>query len=141
MSYGNLQHDNRSSYAVARGSGSRSPTLRKVTTYESESGDSDFESLDGLEAQQGYELTEFKASRRHDQAKVGASIGASDNGNNNIVNDAFPGDLGTYPKSKSFTFDEEETVRRKFDRRLVLFVAFLYMLSFLDRSSKSSIFT
>jgi hypothetical protein len=34
-----------------------------------------------------------------------------------------------------YTPDEEKTVRRKFDRKLVLFVALLYMLSFLDRSS------
>lgn len=37
-----------------------------------------------------------------------------------------------------YTPDEEMTVRRKFDRKLVLFVALLYMLSFLDRSSTSS---
>lgn len=37
-----------------------------------------------------------------------------------------------------YTPDEEKTVIRKFDRRLVLFVALLYMLSFLDRSSKSN---
>ncbi|PTB45795.1 uncharacterized protein TrAFT101_001230 [Trichoderma asperellum] len=34
-----------------------------------------------------------------------------------------------------YTPDEELTVRRKFDRKLVLFVALLYMLSFLDRSN------
>lgn len=34
-----------------------------------------------------------------------------------------------------YTPDEERAVVRKFDRRLVAFVAFLYMLSFLDRSS------
>jgi len=34
-----------------------------------------------------------------------------------------------------YTPDEERTVIKKFDRRLVLFVALLYMLSFLDRSS------
>ena len=34
-----------------------------------------------------------------------------------------------------YTPDEERAVVRKFDRRLVLFVALLYMLSFLDRSS------
>ena len=34
-----------------------------------------------------------------------------------------------------YTPDEETSVIRKFDRRLVLFVALLYMLSFLDRSS------
>lgn len=36
-----------------------------------------------------------------------------------------------------YTPDEENAVRRKFDRKLVLFVALLYMLSFLDRSSAS----
>jgi len=34
-----------------------------------------------------------------------------------------------------YTPDEELAVRRKFDRKLVLFVALLYMLSFLDRSN------
>ena len=37
-----------------------------------------------------------------------------------------------------YTPDEEQAVIRKLDRRLVLFVALLYMLSFLDRSSKNS---
>lgn len=36
----------------------------------------------------------------------------------------------------SYTRDEERAVVKKLDRRLVLFVAFLYLLSFLDRSSK-----
>jgi len=34
-----------------------------------------------------------------------------------------------------YTPDEERAVVRKFDRRLVLFMALLYMLSFLDRSN------
>jgi hypothetical protein len=34
-----------------------------------------------------------------------------------------------------YTPDEEASVIRAFDRRLVLFIAVLYMLSFLDRSS------
>lgn len=37
----------------------------------------------------------------------------------------------------AYTAVEERAVVRKFDRRLVLFVALLYMLSFLDRSSMS----
>ncbi|MCJ1310089.1 hypothetical protein MMC25_003750 [Agyrium rufum] len=37
--------------------------------------------------------------------------------------------------SALYTLDEERAVIRKLDRRLVLFVAFLYMLSFLDRSN------
>jgi len=32
--------------------------------------------------------------------------------------------------------EEERKVRRRLDRRVVLFIAFLYLLSFLDRSSK-----
>lgn len=36
-----------------------------------------------------------------------------------------------------YTPDEERTVVRKFDRKLVVFMAVLYLLSFLDRSSTS----
>lgn len=38
-----------------------------------------------------------------------------------------------------YTPDEEQLVLKKLDRRLVLFMALLYMLSFLDRSSKSTL--
>lgn len=38
----------------------------------------------------------------------------------------------------SYTPEEERQVVRKFDRRLTMFLAFLYLLSFLDRSSESS---
>ena len=54
------------------------------------------------------------------------------------------GDSGKYAEEneiesfKSFTVDEEKVIVRKLDRHLVLFIAFLYMLSFLDRSSKSN---
>ena len=44
---------------------------------------------------------------------------------------------GLKGSSKSFTADEEKVVIRKLDCHLVLFIALLYMLSFLDRSSKS----
>lgn len=39
----------------------------------------------------------------------------------------------------TYSAEEERAVVDKFDRRLVLFVAFLYMLSFLDRSSLSTL--
>jgi hypothetical protein len=39
--------------------------------------------------------------------------------------------------SKSYTYEEEKAIICKFDRRLVLFMALLYMLSFLDRSSQT----
>lgn len=38
-------------------------------------------------------------------------------------------------RSKEYTHAEEQAIVRKFDRRLTLFIALLYMLSFLDRSS------
>jgi hypothetical protein len=40
-----------------------------------------------------------------------------------------------------YTPDEEQAVVRKFDRKLVLFVALLFMMSFLDRSSMRMFFT
>lgn len=42
--------------------------------------------------------------------------------------------------SRSFTLEEEKVIIRKFDTRLVLFMALLYMLSFLDRSSQHPFF-
>ena len=44
-------------------------------------------------------------------------------------------------ESLRYTPEEERAVVKKLDRRLVLFVAFLYMLSFLDRSSKPASLT
>ena len=40
-------------------------------------------------------------------------------------------------RAQNYTAEEEKRVVKKFDRRLTLFMAFLYMLSFLDRSSES----
>lgn len=45
----------------------------------------------------------------------------------------FPNRASTF--SKEYTEDEDSAVVKKFDRRLVIFLAFLYLLSFLDRSS------
>lgn len=45
------------------------------------------------------------------------------------------GSASTTQSFQLYTPDEERAVVRKFDKRLVLFVALLYMLSFLDRSS------
>lgn len=45
------------------------------------------------------------------------------------------GSFSTVHSFQLYTPDEERAVVRKFDRKLVLFVALLYMLSFLDRSS------
>lgn len=42
------------------------------------------------------------------------------------------------PSRPRFTAEEEKQVVRKFDRKLVPFLALLYLLAFLDRSSKFS---
>ena len=47
--------------------------------------------------------------------------------------------VSTMQSYQLYTPDEERAVVRKFDRKLVLFVALLYMLSFLDRSSLSPV--
>ena len=41
-------------------------------------------------------------------------------------------------EGKSYAVEEENAIIKKLDLHLVLFIAFLYMLSFLDRSSKFS---
>lgn len=43
-------------------------------------------------------------------------------------------ELGT-KQYQLYSPEEERKVRRRLDRRVVLFIAFLYLLSFLDRSS------
>ncbi|OAA68963.1 Major facilitator superfamily domain, general substrate transporter [Cordyceps fumosorosea ARSEF 2679] len=45
------------------------------------------------------------------------------------------GSGNTVASYELYTPDEEAAVRRKFDRRLVLFVSFLFLLSFVDRSN------
>ncbi|ROT40527.1 MFS general substrate transporter [Sodiomyces alkalinus F11] len=45
------------------------------------------------------------------------------------------GSVSSVASFQLYTPDEEQAVVRKFDRRLVLFMALLYMLSFLDRSN------
>ena len=47
--------------------------------------------------------------------------------------------ISTTRSYQLYTPDEERAVIKKFDRKLVFFVALLYMLSFLDRSSMSSL--
>ena len=42
-------------------------------------------------------------------------------------------------RSQKYTRAEEEVVVKKFDKKLVLFLAVLYLVSFLDRSSKFSL--
>ena len=131
MFHGGLHHGNLSTYSLPQRSRSRSPQLHKVTAYESESDVSGLESLDDLDGQHGHELEDLH------RAKADADFHDSDDNNGGRLrrHRNHKGSTSNAQTAKLYTLGEERMVRRKFDRRLVLFVAFLYMLSFLDRSS------
>ncbi|OBT74773.1 hypothetical protein VF21_06436 [Pseudogymnoascus sp. 05NY08] len=104
------------------GSSSRANRL----TPEPDSGDSDFDDDD----YDGHESIELQSQDK--EADFEAPLRTGDDGSY-----ALPrrGSASTTQSFQLYTPDEERAVVRKFDRRLVLFVALLYMLSFLDRSN------
>ena len=63
-----------------------------------------------------------------DEVSEDDEVGYRDNGRRRAS-------VSTVQSYQLYTPDEERAVVRKFDRKLVVFVALLYMLSFLDRSS------
>ena len=88
----------------------------------------------------GFELEDL-SQRRSDVEKEDDEFGsefddwASDQGRDTDPLSHRRTSASTIQSFMLYTPDEEKSVIKKFDRRLVLFVAFLYMLSFLDRSS------
>ena len=113
-----------------------SSTSNARLTPESDSDDSDLEIGEG-------ELGEsFKLQNRGTDVEKGAA--ADEDEDEDADADAEyhdssrrRGSASTVHSFQLYTPDEERAVVRKFDRKLVLFVALLYMLSFLDRSSLS----
>jgi hypothetical protein len=97
-------------------------------TPEPDSGDSDFE-----DDYDGHESIELQPQDK--EGGFEAPLRTGDDGSY-----ALPrrGSASSAQSFQLYTPDEERAVVRKFDRRLVLFVALLYMLSFLDRSSAYS---
>lgn len=95
------------------------------------------EDSDELGRQEAYELQDLRTRHgSNDDFGSGHSIGFSEDDvdyNTSVRCES----ISTAQSFVLYTPDEESVVRRKFDFKLVLFVAFLYMLSFLDRSSKS----
>lgn len=82
-----------------------------------------------------YELHERNTGRgRHGSAIWDAEAAEDGDVDHPLVGERSrsPGSMASF---QLYTPDEEQAVRRKFDRKLVLFVALLYMLSFVDRSS------
>ena len=83
-------------------------------------GDGDGNEKDGSEE---YELREGVKLKHEEDVGAGAGAGASG------------GRWRRRRKRHLYTAEEEQSVVRKFDKKLVVFLAVLYMLSFLDRSS------
>jgi hypothetical protein len=90
----------------------------------------------------------FKLQRRGKDVEKGGVADANDeNDDDDDEEGVFDGhqrqhrraSVSTVQSYQLYTPDEERAVVRKFDRKLVLFVALLYMLSFLDRSSMTPI--
>ena len=89
--------------------------------------------LKELEEGEGYELKEIRRDEQNAATSSGAERYDSDNDSQEEDED---GDHALL-RRRTFTYTpmEEATVKRKLDRNLVVFVAFLYMLSFLDRGN------
>ncbi|KAI6815869.1 MFS general substrate transporter [Hortaea werneckii] len=96
---------------------------------------SDDDELEDLEESEGYELKRLNKSGPKRRSTVEDAIGDDDHDD---VEDEVPATRRRTASVASFelyTPDEEHRVRRKLDTHLVLFVAMLYMMSFLDRSN------
>jgi hypothetical protein len=124
-----ISHE-RVGHSHASNSSSGSQTTR--LTPDSDSEDSD---LELKEDELGHSI---KLQRRDPDKSQGADVdGPADEDDDD---DRTPlgsrGSESTMHSYQLYTPDEERAVIRKFDKRLVLFVALLYMLSFLDRSSR-----
>ena len=137
MSYATLYHDNRSRHAVGHFEGNHSISLdsNSVSDYDSAMDTDEQGDLD-----KDFALKDLTSSPRYSSPTFGLVFEDSHNDDKGRS----PGDLRSSRPSAStlrsfvlYTPDEERSVIRKFDHRLVLFVALLYMLSFLDRSSMS----
>lgn len=114
--------------SLASNSSPGSQTTRLTPESDSEESDLDL---------RGDELGHSTKLRRQDPEKSRASALDGEVGDEDEPSHGRRGSASTIHSYQLYTPDEERRVIRKFDRRLVLFVALLYMLSFLDRSSKS----
>ena len=123
---------------VVNGSPSRagSPTLSNI----SDGSDRWEDSEDGGGKSRAFGLEDIAKSSIDAGNDVDTETDHEDTDEEGLEMDDFGGfsSRGSHTSAQTFmlyTPDEEQSVIRKFDSRLVLFVALLYMLSFLDRSS------
>lgn len=133
MSYGRLQHDNQSSHHI---NFSR-------TSYTDSEDDVDYPRKSGRKGPtEDFELEDLSHARGVSDdnespfdPELELEDWQSDEETSVIYGKARRASASTVQSFMLYTPDEEKSVIKKFDRRLVLFVALLYMLSFLDRSS------
>ena len=139
MSYGKLHHGNPSAYTLNQDYGHLS------SDEDSTHSDAGSENGQCRDSNEGYELKSLSTRLNSSQQRPfepGRSVAhpafdEDDHLDEIHVDKGRRGSTSTTHSFMLYTPDEERTVIRKLDRRLVLFVAFLYMLSFLDRSSMS----
>ncbi|KAK5687455.1 hypothetical protein LTS10_001593 [Elasticomyces elasticus] len=114
---------------------SQESSLPARFTPEGDSED-DGDDLEELEAEEGYELRELGESARSQQQRNGTK---EDEVHEDEEHEALNGHKrrrrASVQSFELYTPTEERRVRRKLDTHLVLFVALLYLLSFLDRSN------
>ena len=129
MSYATLRHDNRSKHAVDQLHGDN------LTTIGFDSGSDDSSAMDMDERGDldgNFELKNLTNGSKY----VRPTFGPEFEDTHSDEEERSPRvSVSTLQSFMLYTPDEEKSVVRKFDCRLVLFVALLYMLSFLDRSS------
>lgn len=82
-----------------------------------------------------YELQEHVAAPRTSRYQ-NANVGEKDDVSTPPSLGQRTGSVSTTQSYQLYTPTEEKALLQKLDRRLVLFVSLLYMLSYLDRSSK-----
>ncbi|KAI7236292.1 MFS general substrate transporter [Hortaea werneckii] len=96
---------------------------------------SDDDELEDLEESEGYELKRLNKSGSKRGSTVEDAIGDDDHDDDEDEVPATRRRTASVASFELYTPDEEHRVRRKLDTHLVLFVAMLYMMSFLDRSN------
>ena len=134
MSCATLRHDTRSRHAVDQLHGNKSNTIGF------DLGSDDSSAMDADERgdlDRNFELKDL-ARRPNGSKHLRSTFGLEleDAHSDSDEEERSPrASVSTLQSFMLYTPDEETSVIRKFDCRLVLFVALLYMLSFLDRSS------
>ena len=133
MSYATLRHDNRSRHAVDQLHGDKS------TIIGFNLGSDDILAMDMDERGDLDRNFELKDLTRvpNDSKYLRPTFGPEFADAHSDEEERSPRtSVSTLQSFMLYTPDEEKSVISRFDCRLVLFVALLYMLSFLDRSSK-----